>query len=51
LNKNYKYDKLYEKVGVTPMEIKDTHDNFELIVASALKYGLVRRTYIIRRKF
>ena len=28
------------------MEIKDTKNNFELIVASSLRYGLGRRTYI-----
>lgn len=28
------------------MEIKDTKNNFDLIVASALRYGLGRRTYI-----
>lgn len=28
------------------MEIKDTKSNFELIVASSLRYGLGRRTYI-----
>ena len=27
------------------MEIKDTKNNFELIVASSLRYGLGRRTY------
>ena len=28
------------------MEIKDTKNNFELIVSSSLRYGLGRRTYI-----
>ena len=28
------------------MEIKDTKNNFELIVASSLRYGIGRRTYI-----
>lgn len=28
------------------MKIKDTKNNFELIVASSLRYGLGRRTYI-----
>lgn len=28
------------------MEIKDTKNNFELIVVSSLRYGLGRRTYI-----
>lgn len=28
------------------MEIKDTKNNFELIVASSLRYGLGRKTYI-----
>ena len=46
MNKNDKYDKIYEKVGVMAMEIKDTKNNFELIVASSLRYGLGRRTYI-----
>lgn len=46
MNKNDKYGKIYEKVGVLTIEIKDTHDNSELIVASALRYGLGRRTYI-----
>lgn len=46
MNKNDKYDKIYEKVGAMAMEIKDTKNNFELIVASALRYGLGRRTYI-----
>lgn len=46
MNKNDKYDKIHEKVGVIAMEIKDTKNNFELIVASSLRYGLGRRTYI-----
>ena len=46
MNKNEKYDKIYKKVGVITMAIKDTKNNFELIVVSSLKYGLGRRTYI-----
>lgn len=46
MNKNDKYDKICEKVGVMTMEIKDTKNNFELIVASNLRYGLGWRTYI-----
>jgi hypothetical protein len=46
LNKKDKYDKIYEKVSVMTMEIKDTKNNFDLIVASALRYGLGRKTYI-----
>lgn len=46
MNKKDKYDNIYEKVGVMTMEIKDTKSNFELIVASALRYGLGRKTYI-----
>ena len=41
MNKNDKYYKIYEKVGAMAMEIKDTKNNFELIVASALRYGLI----------
>ena len=40
MNKKDKYDNIYEKVGVMTMEIKDTKNNFELIVASSLRYGL-----------
>ena len=46
MNKKDKYDKIYEKVSVMTMEIKDTKNNFDLIVASALRYGLGRKTYI-----
>lgn len=46
MNKKDKYDKIYEKVGVMTMEIKNTKNNFDLIVASALRYGLGRKTYI-----
>ena len=46
MNKKDKYDKIYKKVGVMTVEIKDTKNNFDLIVASALRYGLGRKTYI-----
>ena len=46
MNKKDKYDKIYEKVSVMTMEIKDTKNNFDLIVASTLRYGLGRKTYI-----
>lgn len=46
MNKKDKYNNIYEKVGVMAMEIKDTKNDFELIVASSLRYGLGRRTYI-----
>ena len=46
MNKKDKYDNIYEKLCVIAMEIKDTKNDFELIVASSLIYGLRRRTYI-----